>query len=134
MGNVVELWVAMGILAKVIVLGLAAMLAAVPVLGVKLARRGEGGRALGTIVASAPLLGVLGTVVGLMNACAGIAARGEVPLAVIAAGLGEALLTTALGLVIGLAALWRRAAFEGRPAGGGAVLEESGATTAGALS
>jgi hypothetical protein len=133
MANVMELWVAMGILAKVIVLGLAAMLVAVPLLGVKLARRGEGGRALGTIVVSGPLFGVLGTVVGLMNACAGIAARGDVPLPVIAAGLGEALLTTALGLVIGLAALWMRAAFEGRPRSGRAVLEEGEAGAARAL-
>jgi hypothetical protein len=118
--NVLALWAAMGILAKLVVLGLVAMLVALPVLAVKLARRGKGSRGLGTIAASAPLLGVLGTVVGLMNACVGIAARESVPLRQIAAGLAEALLTTAIGLAIGLAALWLRAAFEGRAPARGA--------------
>ncbi len=114
--NVLELWVAMGILAKAVVLGLAAMLVALPVLAVKLARRGAGARTLGTIAASAPLLGVLGTVVGLMNACVFLSTRDSVAMPMVAAGIAEALLTTALGLVIGLAALWLRAAFEGRSA------------------
>jgi biopolymer transport protein ExbB len=133
MTNVMELWVAMGILAKVIVVSLAAMLVAVPVLGVRLARRREGGRALGTIAVSAPLLGVFGTVVGLINACAGIAARETVPMRVVAAGIGEALMTTALGLAIALAARWLRAAFDGTAArrGSGA---EAGVDPARALS
>ena len=129
--NVVELWVAMGILAKAVVLALAAMLAALPVLAVKLARRGTGARTLGTIAASAPLLGVLGTVVGLMNACVWLATQESVPMRVVAAGIGEALLTTALGLVIGLAALWLRAAFEGRTAARGEARETE--ATAGVL-
>ena len=116
-GNVLALWAAMGILAKVVVLGLIAMLVALPVLAVKLARRGTGSRALGTIAASAPLLGVLGTVVGLMNACVFIAGQETVPMPQIAAGVAEALLTTAIGLAIGLAALWLRAAFDGRAPG-----------------
>ncbi len=114
--GLVELWLAMGILAKLIVLGLAVMLVALPVLAVKLARRGTGARTLGTIAASAPLLGVLGTVLGLMNASVFLSRQEEVPVRFIAAGVGEALLTTALGLVIGLAALWLRAAFDGRAA------------------
>ncbi len=112
-GTVVELWVAMGILAKLVVLGLAAMLVALPVLAVKLVRRGNGARTLGTIAASAPLLGVFGTVVGLINASVGVAAQEAVPMRVIAAGVGEALVTTAIGLAVALAALWLRAAFEG---------------------
>ncbi len=111
--NVFDLWAAMGILAKLVVLGLAAMLVALPVLAVKLARHGRGARTLGTIAASAPLLGVFGTVVGLINGCVALAVRETVAVRVVAAGIGEALITTALGLVIALAALWLRAAFEG---------------------
>jgi len=114
--NAVALWGAMGLLAKAVVLGLVAMLVALPVLAVKLGRRGQGAHALGTIAASAPLLGVFGTIVGLINACAGIAAQETVPLRVIAAGIGEALVTTALGLAVALAALWLRAAFDGTAA------------------
>ena len=128
-GNVLALWAAMGILAKAVVLGLVAMLIALPVMAVKLARGGTGSRALGTIAASAPLLGVLGTVVGVMNACAFIAGQEAVPLRQIAAGVAEALLTTAIGLAIGLAALWLRAAFEGRaPARRGEPSESDVAT------
>jgi hypothetical protein len=130
-GNVLALWAAMGIMAKVVVLGLLAMLVALPVLAVKLARRGTGSRALGTIAASAPLLGVLGTVVGVMNACVFIAARETVPMGQIAAGVAEALLTTAVGLAIGLAALWLRAAFEGRAPARRAEASETDVATAG---
>ncbi len=112
--NVLALWAAMGILAKLVVLGLLAMLVVLPVLTVKLARWGKGSRGLGTIAASAPLLGVLGTVIGLMNAGVAIASREAVPVRLIGAGFAESLVTTAFGLVIGLAALWLRAAFEGR--------------------
>ncbi len=112
--NVLALWAAMGIMAKVVVLGLFAMVVALPILTVKLARRGKGSRGLGTIAVSAPLLGVLGTVIGLMNASVFVAGQESVPMRQIAAGLAESLITTAFGLVIGLAALWLRAAFEGR--------------------
>jgi biopolymer transport protein ExbB/TolQ len=132
--NAVALWAAMGVLAKVVVLGLAAMLVALPVLAVKLGRRGKGAQALGTIAASAPLLGVFGTVVGLINACAGIAAQETVPMRVIAAGIGEALVTTALGLAIALAALWLRAAFDKPVAGCSGEAEGAGVPAADALS
>ena len=82
-------------------------------------------------MASAPLLGALGTVVGLMNACVFIAGRETVPMPQIAAGVAEALLTTAIGLAIGLAALWLRAAFEGRTPSRRAEAGEADVATAG---
>ena len=112
--NVVELWVAMGIVAKLVLLGLFAMVAALPILSVKLARRGEGARALGAIALSAPLLGAFGTVVGLINASAYLAQQESVPLPHVAAGVGEALVTTSIGLLIAIAAVWLRVAFEHR--------------------
>ena len=51
-------------------------------------------------IALAPMLGFLGTVIGMINAFAAIAAAGDISPAVVADGIGMALITTAFGLVV----------------------------------
>ncbi len=58
--------------------------------------------ALGSIGTIAPLLGLLGTVVGLIKAFHNIAVTGSGGPAVVASGIAEALLTTAFGLIIAI--------------------------------
>jgi biopolymer transport protein ExbB len=61
---------------------------------------------LGTSTAIAPLLGLLGTVTGIMTAFSNLAASGTGGPAVIASGVSEALVTTAFGLLIGIPVLF----------------------------
>lgn len=58
--------------------------------------------ALGTIVSLAPLLGLLGTVWGVMLAFVGMAQQGRADLATLAPGICGALLTTVVGLVVAI--------------------------------
>jgi biopolymer transport protein TolQ len=60
---------------------------------------------LATIGAVAPLLGLLGTVLGVMDAFLGIAAGGSGNLAVVAPGVAEALITTVAGLAVAIPAV-----------------------------
>ena len=60
---------------------------------------------LGTIASTAPFLGLLGTVWGIMNSFQAIAATKNTTLAVVAPGIAEALFTTALGLIAAIPAL-----------------------------
>ena len=64
---------------------------------------------LSAIKVTAPMLGFLGTLLGLINAFAGMAMRGVLDLRAVGAGMPEALLMTVLGLVIGLPAWWAHA-------------------------
>jgi len=59
---------------------------------------------LASIGTAAPFIGLFGTVWGVMNAFMGIAATGNTTLAVVAPGIAEALLATALGLVAAIPA------------------------------
>jgi biopolymer transport protein ExbB len=60
---------------------------------------------LGTLAAVAPLIGLLGTVWGIMRAFHDMALTGSAAPSVVAAGVAEALLTTAAGLVIAVPAV-----------------------------
>ena len=66
----------------------------------------KGVAALATIGATAPFVGLLGTVVGIITAFQGIAATGSGGLGAVSAGISEALVETALGLVIAIPAVW----------------------------
>lgn len=66
-------------------------------------RRGTG--ALATIGATAPFVGLLGTVWGVMNSFIGISEAQTTNLAVVAPGIAEALLATAIGLVAAIPAV-----------------------------
>ena len=60
---------------------------------------------LAIIASSTPFIGLLGTVVGIMNSFRDIAAKGETNLTVVAPGIAEALFATALGLFAAIPAL-----------------------------
>jgi biopolymer transport protein ExbB len=60
---------------------------------------------LGTIAAITPLLGLLGTVIGMVKVFTAITTHGVGNPAVLAGGISEALLTTAAGLSIAIPAL-----------------------------
>ena len=59
---------------------------------------------LGTMANIAPLLGLFGTVVGIIRAFADIARTGSGGGAVVAMGVSEALLTTAAGIIVAVVA------------------------------
>lgn len=59
---------------------------------------------LAIIAVTAPLLGLLGTVLGVMNAFMGVATTGTANIAAVAPGIAEALITTAGGLVAAIPA------------------------------
>ena len=60
---------------------------------------------LGTIAAISPLLGLLGTVIGMVKVFSAIQAQGVGNPGVLAGGISEALITTAAGLSIAIPAL-----------------------------
>lgn len=62
--------------------------------------------ALATIGATAPFVGLLGTTIGITNSFMGIAATGGGGIEAVAGGVGEALITTAVGLLVAIPALW----------------------------
>ncbi|WP_052072273.1 tonB-system energizer ExbB [Sphingopyxis sp. MWB1] len=65
----------------------------------------QGVTILATIGATAPFVGLFGTVWGIMNSFIGIAEKQTTNLAVVAPGIAEALLATALGLVAAIPAV-----------------------------
>lgn len=65
----------------------------------------KGANVLATIGATAPFVGLFGTVWGIMDSFVGIAESNTTHLAVVAPGIAEALLATALGLVAAIPAV-----------------------------
>ncbi|MDP1892342.1 MAG: MotA/TolQ/ExbB proton channel family protein [Gemmatimonadaceae bacterium] len=61
---------------------------------------------LATTGATAPFVGLLGTTMGVVNAFQGMAAGGGGGISSIAAGISEALITTAFGLLVAIPAVW----------------------------
>ena len=61
--------------------------------------------ALGTIAAIAPLLGLLGTVIGMIKVFTALNLEGAGNTAVLAGGISEALITTAAGLCVAIPAM-----------------------------
>jgi biopolymer transport protein ExbB len=66
----------------------------------------RGVAALATVGASAPFVGLFGTVVGIINAFKGISTEKSTGLGAVAGGISEALVTTALGLFVAVPAVW----------------------------
>jgi biopolymer transport protein ExbB/TolQ len=60
---------------------------------------------LGTVASSAPFIGLFGTVVGIIKAFHSMAIMGSGGFAVVAGGISEALVATALGLGVAIVAL-----------------------------
>ena len=60
---------------------------------------------LATIAAVAPFIGLLGTVMGIVDAFHGLGTQGAATLRAVAPGISEALITTAAGLVVAIPAV-----------------------------
>ena len=69
---------------------------------------------LGTIASITPLLGLLGTVIGMIKVFSAITAEGVGNPTVLAGGISEALITTATGLAVAIPALMFYRFFRGR--------------------
>ncbi len=66
----------------------------------------KGVTALATIGSTAPFVGLLGTVIGVINAFVGIGSAGTGSIGAVSAGIAEALIETALGLFVAIPAVW----------------------------
>ncbi|MGH7458392.1 MAG: MotA/TolQ/ExbB proton channel family protein [Longimicrobiaceae bacterium] len=69
---------------------------------------------LATVGATAPFVGLLGTVIGIVNSFTGMAMTGGGGLEAISAGIAEALIATAIGLLVAIPAVWLYNYFTGR--------------------
>ena len=67
-------------------------------------KRGLGG--LATIGATAPFVGLFGTVVGIIDAFMSMSKIGSTGIGAVSAGIAEALITTAVGLAVAIPAVW----------------------------
>lgn len=61
---------------------------------------------LATTGSTAPFIGLLGTTMGVVNAFQGIATSGSAGMGAISAGISEALIATAFGLLVAIPAVW----------------------------
>jgi biopolymer transport protein ExbB len=68
---------------------------------------------LSIIITAAPMLGILGTVTGIITSFAAIGEAGDSDPRLVAGGIAQALYTTAFGLAIAVAALFPYAIFKG---------------------
>ena len=82
-------------------------------------RRGLG--LLATVGSTAPFIGLFGTVAGIVNAFRQMAITGQGGLGTVSGGIAEALITTALGILVAIPALWL---FNAVTARAGALLSE----------
>jgi len=80
--------------------------------------------ALGTIAAAGPLLGLLGTVVGMIQMFLGILDHGVGDVNQLAGGIGKALVCTATGMIVAIPALMFHRYFRGRIAGYAIEMEQ----------
>jgi biopolymer transport protein ExbB len=69
---------------------------------------------LATVGATAPFVGLLGTTIGIVNSFTGMAISGGGGLEAISAGIAEALIATAIGLLVAIPAVWLYNYFTGR--------------------
>lgn len=80
---------------------------------------------LGTIASVTPLIGLLGTVIGMIKVFTAITASGVGDPTVLSAGISEALITTAAGLSVGIPCLMFYRHFRGRINELAVLLEEN---------
>lgn len=71
-------------------------------------------RTLGTVAAISPFLGLLGTVLGMIQMFSGIGAHGIGDPTMVAQGIAKALITTAAGLVVAIPSIMFYRYFRGR--------------------
>ena len=89
--------------------------------------------ALGTIASAGPLLGLLGTVVGMIQMFLGILDHGVGDVNQLAGGIGKALVCTAAGMIVAIPALMFHRYFRGRIAGYTIEMEQEATALLGAL-
>jgi biopolymer transport protein ExbB/TolQ len=77
----------------------------------QLMKRGQG--VLATVSSTAPFVGLLGTVMGTVNSFQAMAASGSGGLGTVSAGIAEALITTAFGLLVAIPAVMLFNYFQG---------------------
>jgi len=75
-------------------------------------KRGLG--SLATIGATAPFVGLFGTVLGIIHAFASMSTEKTTGLTAVAGGISEALVTTAIGLFVAIPAVWAYNYFSGK--------------------
>ncbi len=75
-------------------------------------KRGLG--SLATIGATAPFVGLFGTVLGIIHAFTSISTTNTTGIAAVAGGISEALVTTAFGLLVAVPAVWAYNYFTGK--------------------
>jgi len=68
---------------------------------------------LATVASTAPYVGLLGTVLGILEAFHTIAVTGKTGASIVAGGISEALVTTALGLAVAIPAVMAYNYFNG---------------------
>lgn len=73
-----------------------------------------GQNVLATVSSTAPFVGLLGTVMGIVNSFQLMAASGSGGLGTVSAGIAEALVTTAFGLLVAIPAVFAFNYFQGR--------------------
>jgi len=61
---------------------------------------------LATVSSTAPFVGLLGTVFGIINSFIGMAASGSGGIGAVAGGIAEALVMTGFGLIVAIPAVW----------------------------
>ena len=88
---------------------------------------------LGTIAAITPLLGLLGTVIGMIKVFAVITAQGVGEPRVLAGGISEALITTAAGLTVAIPSLLSHRFLRGRVDELAVAMEQEALELGGAL-
>ncbi len=66
----------------------------------------RGVAALATVGSTAPFVGLFGTVLGIIHAFNGISTEHETGIGAVAGGISEALVTTAIGLLVAVPAVW----------------------------
>ena len=61
---------------------------------------------LATVGSTAPFVGLVGTIFGIINAFGQIGAEGGADLTTLAPAIGEALITTAFGIIVAIVGVW----------------------------
>jgi biopolymer transport protein ExbB/biopolymer transport protein TolQ len=74
--------------------------------GIKTAELSRGLSGLATVGSTAPFVGLLGTVIGIINAFQSMTINETTGLKTVAGGISEALIETAFGLVVAIPAVW----------------------------
>jgi biopolymer transport protein ExbB/biopolymer transport protein TolQ len=66
----------------------------------------KGLNVLATVGSTAPFVGLVGTIFGIINAFSQIGAEGGADLTTLAPAIGEALITTAFGIIVAIVGVW----------------------------